>query len=343
VDYNLGDTKGLTSSAIQEKRGTVLMEMLRRVKAVPGVEAAGISDMLPLDRNRSWGFALPGVTYQKDEYPSAFVYIATPGYLRAMGIRVIEGRDLSWDDRADTQKVVVINKAAAQKFWPGQSAIGKKVKVAEDRIVVGVVDDVRETKVEQKPAFEAYMPITQAGPAGAELVVRSKLPPTELTASLLSTLRQMNPDQPAVQMRPIQELVDRSTSPRRFFTLLVGTFASLGLLLASLGIYGVISYSVTRRTQEIGIRMALGATPGKVQMGVITKTLRLAAAGIGIGAVLSVVVANLIASMLFGTAPSDGITFVAMVILLAAVAVLAGYLPARRASRINPMVALRND
>lgn len=343
VDYNIGDTKGLTDVVIGERRGAVLMEMLRRVRTLPGVEAAGISDMLPLDRNRSWGFALPGVTYGKGEYPDAFVYITTPGYLGAMGIRVREGRDLSWDDRANTQNVVVINRAAAEKFWPGQSAIGKKVLVGGERIVVGVVDDVRETKVEDKPAFEAYMPMTQSGPEGAELVVRSKLPPTMLAASLMSVLRQMNPDQPAVQMRPIQSLVDRSTSPRRFFTLLVGTFAVLGLVLASLGIYGVISYSVTRRTQEIGVRMALGATPGRVQMDVIAKTLRLAAIGIVVGAVVSVAMASLIASMLFGTAPTDPITFVAMVVLLGSVAVLAGYLPARRASRINPMVALRNN
>ena len=206
-----------------------------------------------------------------------------------------------------------------------------------------MVEDVRETKVEESSAFEAYMPVTQAGPAGAELVVRSKLPPEQLTATLMSTLRTMNPDQPATELRPIQSLVDRSTSPRRFFTLLVGTFAGLGLVLASLGIYGVISYSVTRRTQEIGIRMALGATPGKVQMGVISKTLGLAAIGIGVGAVASIVVANLMATMLYGTKPSDPATLAGMMGLLAAVAVLAGYLPARRASRINPMVALRND
>jgi predicted permease len=344
VDYSIGDTKGLTDVVISEKRGAALMEMLRRVKALPGVEAAGISDMLPLDRNRSWGFGLPGVTYAKGEYPDAFVYVGTPGYLGAMGIRFIAGRDLSWDDRADTQKVVVIDRSAAEKFWPGQSALGKKVLIGGDsRIVVGVVDDVRETKVEEKPAFEAYMPVTQAGPEGAELVVRSKLPPSLLAASLMSTLRQMNPDQPAVQMRPIQSLVDRSTSPRRFFTLLVGTFAVLGLVLASLGIYGVISYSVTQRTQEIGIRMALGASAGRVQMGVISKTLKLAAIGIGVGVVASMLVANLIASLLFGTGSADPITFAAVVVLLGVVALLAGYIPARRASRIDPMVALRNQ
>jgi putative ABC transport system permease protein len=159
----------------------------------------------------------------------------------------------------------------------------------------------------------------------------------------MGVLRSINPGQPAAEFRPIQSIVDRAVSPRRFFVLMVGAFAALGLILASLGIYGVISYSVTRRTQEIGIRMALGATPGRVQMGVISKTLWLAGIGIGVGAVASMVMANLIASMLFGTTPTDPITFFAMTCLLGGVALLAGYIPARRASRINPMVALRNN
>ena len=157
------------------------------------------------------------------------------------------------------------------------------------------------------------------GPDGAELVVRTKLPPAQLAGNVMRTLREMNPNQPAVEFRPIQAIVDRAVSPRRFFVLLVGAFAGLGLILASLGIYGVISYSVTRRTQEIGIRMALGASAGRVQMGVISKTLKLAAIGIGVGVVGSMVVAKLIASMLFGTAPTDPITFVAMIVLLGGV------------------------
>jgi ABC-type antimicrobial peptide transport system permease subunit len=164
-----------------------------------------------------------------------------------------------------------------------------------------------------------------------------------LAGSVLRTLRELNPNQPAVEFRPIQGIVNRAVSPRRFFVMLVGAFAGLGLLLASLGIYGVISYSVTRRTQEIGIRMALGASAGRVQMGVISKTLKLAAIGIGVGIFASMLVANLISSLLFGTAPTDPATFAVMIVLLGAVAALAGYLPARRASRINPMVALRNN
>jgi ABC-type antimicrobial peptide transport system permease subunit len=159
----------------------------------------------------------------------------------------------------------------------------------------------------------------------------------------MRTLRQINPGQPATELKRIQTLVDHTTSPRRFFVLLVGTFAGLGILLASLGIYGFISYSVTRQTQEIGIRMALGATQGRVQLGVIGKTLRLALIGIAVGVFASAVVARLIASLLFQTAPTDPFAFAGMVILLGAVALLAGYLPARRASQIHPLVALRTQ
>lgn len=187
-----------------------------------------------------------------------------------------------------------------------------------------------------------YLPATKNfGPEGANLVVRSTLPPAALAKSIMSTLRQINPEQPATEFRPIQDLVDHATSPRRFFVLLVGSFAGLGLLLASLGIYGVVSYSVTRQTREIGIRMALGATQGRVQLDVIWETLRLALIGVAVGIACSLAVARLIASLLFRTAPTDPITFIAMVVLLGAIALLAGYLPARRASRVDPLVALR--
>jgi ABC-type antimicrobial peptide transport system permease subunit len=159
----------------------------------------------------------------------------------------------------------------------------------------------------------------------------------------MSTLRAINPAQPAVEFRPIQQLVDHVVSPRRFFVLLVGVFAALGLILASLGIYGVISYSVTQRTQEIGIRMALGASQGRVQVGVIGKTLMLASIGIATGTVASFMLANLMASLLFGTTARDGDTFLGMILLLLLVSVVAGYIPARRASRIHPMIALRNN
>jgi predicted permease len=320
-------------------------EAQRRVGLLPGVESVGISDMLPLDRNRSWEFRAKGKPHKEGENRDAFVYVVTPGYLNAMGMRLKAGRDLAWTDAGKSENVILINEAAARREWPGEDPIGKVAQGIGDgdTRVVGVVGDVHESNVETASSPEVYVPATQNEPAGAELVMRSSLPLDTLTPSVMGVLRSINPGQPAAEFRPIQSIVDRAVSPRRFFVLMVGTFAGLGLILASLGIYGVISYSVTRRTQEIGIRMALGATPGRVQMGVISKTLVLAAIGIGVGAVVSMVMANLIASMLFGTTPTDPITFVAMMCLLGGVALLAGYIPARRASRINPMVALRNN
>ncbi|HLJ78298.1 MAG TPA: FtsX-like permease family protein, partial [Acidobacteriaceae bacterium] len=180
-------------------------------------------------------------------------------------------------------------------------------------------------------------------PEGAELVVRSPLPPGNLAGSLMATLRAINPGQPATQLRPLRDLVDHAVSPRRFVVMLVATFALLGLILASLGIYGVIAYSVSRRTQEIGIRMALGASRGRVQSTVLARTLRLAGLGLIAGVGGSLAAAHAIASLLYGTAATDPLTYAGMVALLLLVALLAGYLPARRASRIDPMVALRSN
>ena len=260
-------------------------------------------------------------------------------------MRLMEGRDLTWDDLSNDRKVIIINEAVAHKLWPGQDPIGRiAIAGGQESQVIGVIADVRESSAEDNAGAQMYLPATkQWGPEGCYMVMRSKLPPTTLAASVMRTLRDMNPAQPATEFKPIQSLVDHATSPRRFFVLLVGSFAGLGLLLASLGVYGVISYSVMRQTQEIGVRMALGATQSSVQIDVIWKTLRLALIGVAVGVITSLVLARLIASLLFQTAPTDPLTFLGMVALLEAVALLAGYLPARRASKIDPMVALRTN
>ena len=183
--------------------------------------------------------------------------------------------------------------------------------------------------------------MTQADPEGAELVVRTRLPISAVESSVLSTLRSLNPGQPRTQFRPLQEVVDHAVSPRRFLMLLITSFAGFGLVLASLGIYGVISYSVSQRAQEIGIRMALGASAGRIQVGVMGQSLRLALIGMLIGGAASFAAARGIASLLFGTAPNDPLIFLATMSLLGAVALLAGEIPARRASRIDPMSVLR--
>jgi predicted permease len=338
VDYDSGGSAA--------KQAAIWQEVVERASMLPGVEAAGISDNLPMSRNRGWGIAAKGEEQRPNSgFIGIFVYVVSPGYLKAMGMRLLEGRDISWEDLSNNRSVVIINENVARKLWPGRDPVGRAVLIGgTEARVIGVIADVRESGAENNAGAQAYLPATkQFGPEGAYLVVRSKLPPAPLATSLMSTLRQINPAQPATEFKPIQGLVDRATSPRRFFVLLVGTFACLGLLLASLGIYGVISYSVTRQTQEIGIRMALGATETRVQLEVIWKTLRLALIGIAVGVIASLAVARLIASLLFRTASTDPLTFVGMVVLLGAVALLAGYLPARRASTIDPMVALRTN
>ncbi|MGC1362512.1 MAG: ABC transporter permease [Silvibacterium sp.] len=341
VEY---DDSAPTGDASAAKRGEIFQQVIARVSALPGVQAAGIVDYLPLGPNRAWGVLVPkGKTFPDGVLPSPLVYVCSPGYVGAMGMR-LRGRDFTWEDGPKSQAVVLINAAAARAYWPGEDAVGRVLtNGSQDLHVIGVIDDVHASGVEEEKGWQVYYPATQQGPNDAQLVIRTTVPPSTLAGSVLRALRELNPNQPAAEFKPIQELVDRAVSPRRFFMVLVAIFAGLGLLLAMLGIYGVISYSVTRQTQEIGIRMALGASRRRVQLGVITKTLRLALLGIGVGAVASFIVARLISSLLFGTEPTDPTTFSAMICLLLVVAFLAGYLPARRASRIDPMIALRTN
>jgi predicted permease len=326
-----------------EKRNATFREILSNVEAIPGVETAGMVDFLPLGRNRAWGnVRVKGKVYRPGEAPNPLVYVVTPGFFRAMGIRLLAGRDFSWDDDAKSRKVIILNEATARALWPDGNAAGQTaVASGRDVTVIGVVSDVRETSVEGSAGWQVYYPVTQEQPEGAKLVVRSKLPPQALAPAVLRTLRDLNPKQPAAAFEPLQQIVDHAVSPRRFFMLLVLSFGLFGLILASLGIYGVISYSVARRRQEIGIRMALGASPSDVLLMVIRATLRLALAGISLGVLVSLAVARLIASLLYGITPTDPVTFAATLVVLGCVALAAGFLPARRAAKLQPMSALR--
>jgi len=260
-----------------------------------------------------------------------------------MGIR-LRGRDFTWADGPHSQRVVLINASAARVYWPGEDAVDKiLMRGKEEDRVIGVVEDVHEENVEAGSGSQIYYPVTQQEPAGAQLVVRTSLPPAALAATILHTLRELNPNQPAAEFRPIRSIVDRAVSPRRFFMLLVAAFAGLGLVLATLGIYGVISYGVTRQRPEIGIRMALGASTGHVQRQVLASTLRLAFAGMLLGTVAALAVAKVIASLLFATSPWDLPTYLGMAVALLLVAAISGYIPARRASSINPTEALRSN
>jgi predicted permease len=334
-----------------DKRAIALQEILRRVTALPGVQAVGVADMLPLGRNRSWQFWARDHAPRRGEIDAALTRVITPGYLNAMGMRLREGRDFTWQDGDKREHAVIINQAAARHFWPGEDALGKLSIVDGGDMaparVVGVIQDVSQTSLEAQAAPEIYVPVMQSSPEGANLVVRTggpgAPPPAEFSRLLLATLRSLNPAQPAYPLEPLQTTVERSMSPQRFFLVLVASFAVLGLTLAALGIYGVISYGVEQRTQEIGIRMALGASAGQVQRGILGQTALLIGIGIAAGTVTAYVVGHAIAAMLFGLAPTDPVTYVAMILLLTSAGLLAGFLPARRASRIDPMTALRGN
>jgi len=332
-----------SSYKTQEQQNSYFTEALHRVMDVPGIEGAGLSDSLPLGHNRSWGVAAKGVQYTPETYPIGFPRITSEGYFRAMGIPLRAGRDFTERDTKGSLNVIIINESLARNLWPGENPIGKIVRADNpERTVVGVVGDVHHMALEEASGNEFYIPMRQTQDYGSvDLVVRTSLPTAELASRLREALRPIEPDLPTANLRTLQTLVDRAVSPRRFVVWLLGGFAGFALVLASLGIYAVISYSVSQRTQEIGIRMALGASAETLRRVILLQTLGLAGIGMVVGVLASWALARMLSGLLFGVTPSDPLTFAGMLVILTAVAALAGYLPARRASRIDPMSALR--
>ena len=318
-------------------------DVLVRTRALPGLLAAGFTDALPFTGDRSWGVGALGQVYPKGA-PEPFIRVVSDGYLEAAGIPLREGRAFTEHDRATSEPVAMVNETFARTLWPGQSVVGQKVAVNNGRRVIGVVADVRHAALETASGPELYLPMRQTSDyEQMDLVVRTTLPIEALTTQVRAALRPVDPNLPVHAFQPLQDLVDRAVSPRKFLVVLLGGFAGFALLLASLGIYAVISQSVNQRTQEIGIRMALGASATDVQGRILLGTLGLAGLGLGLGLVISRLLTAALGSLLFGVTPGDPATFVGMAALLSAVAALAAYVPAWRASRIDPMVTLRSN
>ena len=324
------------------QQNSFLDDLLRRARSVPGIVAAGITDVLPLRDDRSWVVAARGQVYEKGHQPEAYIRVVTDGYLESAGIPLRMGRTFTESDRSSSERVVVVNETMARTLWPGQDPLGQVITQDGGRRVIGVVADVRHTALEEAGGLEMYLPMRQtADYATMQLVVRTALPPDRLAADLRTALRPADPNLPVREFQTFQDLVDRAVSPRRFLVLLLAGFAGFALVLASLGIYAVISYSVSQRVQEIGIRMALGASPQDVQKSVVLRTLGLAAVGLALGMMAARALSSALGSMLFGVTSGDPASFVGTGLLLMSVAVFAGYIPAWRASRIDPMAALR--
>lgn len=328
----------------QAKRNAYFDEALQLVQNTAGVEACGLTDVLPLEGDRSWGVAGVGQVYERENYPEAFVRIVSNGYFKTMGIPLRAGRDFTEHDTATSEKVIIINDTLARRLWPGQDAVGQMVTQDGGRRVVGVVGGVRHVTVEQESGSEMYLPMRQTTDFSAvELVVRTSLPDTSVATTIREALQPLDSNLGAKEFRSIQQLVDKATSPRRFVVMMLAGFSGFALILAALGIYAVISYSVQQRTQEIGIRMALGASARRLQAHIILQTLVLAGIGLIIGLGGSLIMTRSLAALLFGVNSYDPASFIGTVIVLIAVASIAGYFPARRASHIDPINALRSN
>jgi putative ABC transport system permease protein len=326
--------------------------VLEKVEALPGVRAAGVTSSMPLDGG-SWqsGMLIEGRPVPPGELnPLAEILRISPDYFRAAGITLIDGRHFGGQDTPDSTRVAIIDETIARKYWPDESPLGKRIAVdrGDDhrpifREIIGVASHVKLNGLDADSLIQIYVPYTQLPAGGMTLMIRSDADPLGLVASVREQVLAVDGDQPLSNVRTFEEALTQSTANRRFNMLLFAIFAGVALVLAAVGIYGVISYTVTQRTHEIGIRMALGAQQGDVLRLVMGRAMALAFAGIGAGVIAAYGLTRLMTGFLFGVSATDPVTFVLISAFLAAVALLASYIPAKRATRVDPMVALRYE
>jgi len=346
-DHLLTFNLGLPSSTDAARQLAFYQQVLERLQAWPGVRAAGAVSRLPLaGGNSSRSFSVAGT----EKNYSADIRVSTPEYFRTMGIPLLKGRSFSENDIASSLNLVVVNEALARAVFPGQDPIGKTLTnfgPGPNYLtlqIIGVVGNVRHVGLDTDPRSEIYQLLGQAQWPSMYVAIRSATSDaTSLSSAAQSAVWSINKDVPLANLRTMQEVMANSVQRRRFSMLLLSIFAAVAMLLAAIGLYGVMSYSVAQRTHEIGIRIALGARRPDVLALVVKQGMTLAFIGIAAGTLLSLAVTRLISGMLFGITATDPLTFSGVATLLAAVAFLANYLPARRAAKVDPMVALRYE
>jgi putative ABC transport system permease protein len=327
-------------------------ELLERLHAQPGLRDSALGAPLPMDRQGEANFAfsvvgappLPPGKSQTADYATV-----SPDYFRTMRIPLLSGRLFSDQDSPSSPKVATISEALARTYFPNQNPLGKQMKFGfppnrnVSREIVGVVGDVRDTALSRKPGPMMYVPFAQAPLYGGEVVVRSSLGASIVADGIRQAVRSIDKDLPVTDVESLNEAVGQSISQERFRTFLLGSFSLIALVLAALGIFGVISYSVSQRTHEIGIRIALGAKRRDVLRLILGQGTRLALLGLGIGTFAAFLLTRLMSSLLYSVSASDPVTFACVTIILFSVALTACYIPARRAMRVDPMVALRYE
>lgn len=329
------------------EREAFYRELLERLTARPGVLSAGTTSHLPLTGQDSRTYiGIEGREPNPDEPTRAHHRVVSPGYFETLRIPVLAGRSIQDTDRRDAPPVVIINRAAAERFWPGESPLGRRFLLGgteEWREVVGVVADVKHWGLDAPANPEMYLPRQQYDWRWTSLLVRSDLEPAALAATLRREIRSLEKDLPVGDLRPMDAIISHSLAPRRFYLSLLAAFAGLAATLAAVGIYGVLSYSVADRSHEMGVRMAVGALPRDIFRLVLRQGMALAAIGLLLGGAGALALTRVISSQLFGVPPDDPVTFAAVSLLLVGVSLLACWIPARRAARVDLMTALRYE
>ena len=336
-----------------QKSSAFLQQFQKRAGALPGVQAIGAVSELPL--TGEYGdlvFHIPGHAYEPGQFEDAEFRQTTPGYFEAMRIPLLAGRSIRWSDTANAPPVMVVDQAFAKQYFPDQSPIGKQLDFlgppsgttfTRAVTIVGLVGDVSHDSLDAPQRPEMYVPVAQSSVPEMNIVVRTSLPPGSTATVLQNVLSSLDKNEALSTVRTMQDVIASSVSQPRFSALLVAIFAVLALGLAVIGLYGVISYSVTQRTNEIGIRMALGATPRDILQMILGGGIKLALIGTAIGVALALSLGRFLQSLLFEVRATDPVTLAVVAVLLLAVALAACYIPARRAMKVDPMVALRYE
>jgi len=331
------------------KQVAFFSEAIERVRALPGVIDSGVVSVLPLGSNSdSVGIEVEGKTYLPGRNPSPDRYVVSPGYLASMPIRQVAGRGFDATDRPGSLRVVMVNETLARSVWPEGDPIGKRIRlptrqsgVGPWRTVIGVVGDVKQHGLDQPNTMQMYLPMSQYPWAYMTLVVRTHADPAVVGGAVRGTLRELDPDIPVFNMNLLEDLRANSMSIRRFTMWLLAGFAGIALALSAVGIYGVFAYSVSCRSREVGLRMALGARRSDILSLILGRGLALTAVGLGLGFVVAWISTRVMTGLLFGVSPTDPLTFAAVGILLATVALAACWVPARRAIKVDPVVTLQ--
>ncbi|HEY0321330.1 MAG TPA: ABC transporter permease [Pyrinomonadaceae bacterium] len=333
-----------------ERRAQLYRQVIERVAALPGVQSVGGVSQLPLDGVQPTNsFTIEGKSSDPTEVRAAQSMLASPGYFNTLGIPLIKGRLFTEQDDEKAQPVAVVNQTLAQRFFPGEDPVGKRIQMRSTRTqapwvtIIGIVHDVKTEGLDVETKPQVYQTVLQASNLSLALVIRTSSDPGALSEVVRREVRAVDSDLPVFGVRTMEQVMAKTVSQRRFAMVLLGVFASIALALSATGLYGVLAYSVSQRTREIGIRMALGASPGDVLRMVIAQGLILTFAGVAVGLAGAFVVTRFLSSLLFGVSPRDPVTFACITLLLSVVALLACYVPARRATKVDPMIALRYE